>query len=92
MEKFKGLFKSRKFWAAVIGLVMLVVKQFVPDFPVEEGQLTNFVYIIVAYIMGVALEDGLMSSQSPANAPPHAGMTVQEWNRDPRRSRLPTDL
>ena len=75
MEKFKGLFKSRKFWAAVIGLVMLVVKQFVPDFPVEEGQLTNFVYIIVAYIMGVALEDGLMSRNgaSPANAPPPRG-------------------
>ncbi len=56
------LLKSRKFWAAVIGLVVMVVKEFVPDFPIGEEQLTNLVYLIVAYIVGTALEDGLRTT------------------------------
>lgn len=53
------LLKSRKFWAALVGVVALVVKEFVPDFPIGEEQLTSLVYLIVAYIAGTAIEDGL---------------------------------
>ena len=59
MSKFLLLLKSRKFWAAVVGLVMLFVVEYVPDFPFEPAEVEQFVWIIVSYILGTALEDGL---------------------------------
>jgi uncharacterized membrane protein YqjE len=59
MDKFKLLLGSRKFWAAVMGLAVVVIKAFRPDFPLTETQMTELVYVLVAYILGVALEDGL---------------------------------
>jgi hypothetical protein len=62
MEKFKLLLASRKFWAALIGLVLVIVKAFKPDFPLAEDQLTAVVYVLVAYILGTGIEDGLSRS------------------------------
>ena len=59
MEKFKQLLGSRKFWAALIGLAMVFVHQYVPDFPIGEDQILGLVLVIVSYILGTALEDGL---------------------------------
>jgi hypothetical protein len=59
MEKFKQLLGSRKFWAALIGLVLVVLKAWHPDFPLAEEQLTGVIYVLVAYILGTGLEDGL---------------------------------
>jgi hypothetical protein len=59
MEKFKLLLGSRKFWAALVGLTFVILGYFVPDFPLPEEQVVNLVYIIVAYILGTAVEDGL---------------------------------
>lgn len=59
MSKFKQLFGSRKFWAALIGLALIVLKVWKPDFPLEEAQLTSVVYVLVAYILGTGIEDGL---------------------------------
>ena len=59
MNKFKLLLGSRKFWAAVIGLALIIVKVFKPDFPLEADQLTGIVYVLVAYILGTGIEDGL---------------------------------
>lgn len=59
MEKFKQLLGSRKFWAALIGLVLVIVKAWRPDFPLDEEQLVSVVYVLVAYILGTGLEDGL---------------------------------
>ena len=59
MSKFKLLLSSRKFWAALVGLVMLIVTHYVPDFPLPEEQVLGIVWLIVSYILGVALEDGL---------------------------------
>lgn len=64
MDKFKQLLGSRKFWAALIGLGLVVLKAFRPDFPLGEEQLTNLVYVLVAYILGVALEDGLSTTNA----------------------------
>ena len=58
-NKFLMLLKSRKFWAALVGLVMVVVKGYVPDFPVSEDQVLALVMVLVAYILGTGLEDGL---------------------------------
>jgi hypothetical protein len=59
MEKLKQLLASRKFWAALIGLVLVILKAWQPDFPMQEEQLTGVIYVLVAYILGTGLEDGL---------------------------------
>lgn len=59
MEKFKQLLGSRKFWAAFIGLVLIVIKTWDPEFPLAEDQLTGIVWVLVAYILGTGIEDGL---------------------------------
>ncbi|KUK97557.1 MAG: hypothetical protein XE06_0352 [Anaerolineaceae bacterium 46_22] len=63
MEKLKLLLASRKFWAALIGLFLIILKAWHPDFPLAEEELTNVVYVIVAYIMGTGIEDGLSRTQ-----------------------------
>ena len=59
MDKGKQLLGGRKFWAALIGLVLVVVKVWRPDFPLEEEQLVSVGYVLVAYILGTGIEDGL---------------------------------
>jgi hypothetical protein len=59
MDKVKQLLGSRKFWAALIGLVLVILKAWQPDFPLAEEQLTGVVYVLVAYILGTGIEDGL---------------------------------
>lgn len=59
MAKFKQLLGSRKFWAAFFGLALVVLKAYQPDFPLQEEQLTGVVYVLVAYILGTGIEDGL---------------------------------
>ena len=59
MEKLKILFTSRKFWAALVGLFLIVLKAWKPDFPLTEEQITDFFYILIAYILGTGIEDGL---------------------------------
>jgi hypothetical protein len=44
-----------------VGLVMILVKGYVPDFPLDEEQLYPIVVILAGYILGTALEDGLSS-------------------------------
>jgi hypothetical protein len=56
-NKFLGLFTSRKFWAALFGCILIVIKEFYPDFPLEAEQISNIVYLLIAYIAGVAVED-----------------------------------
>ena len=56
-SKLLGLFRSRKFWAALIGMVFIFLEEFVPDFPLTIEQVTNMVYMLVAYIIGVAIDD-----------------------------------
>ena len=55
--KLETLLKSRKFWAAVIGLALIIIKGFRPDFPLSEDQLTGIVVVLVGYIMGTAIQD-----------------------------------
>ena len=64
MNKFQQLLGSRKFWAAMIGLILIIVKVFRPDFPLEAEELTNIVYVLIAYIMGTGIEDGLTNNRN----------------------------
>jgi hypothetical protein len=58
MEKLKLLLGSRKFWAALVGLILVMVKAYFPTFPLQEEELTRVIYLLVAYILGTAVEDG----------------------------------
>ncbi len=57
MEKLLALLKSRKFWAAVIGVVLISLRHFMPDFPLADDDITRLIYVIVAFILGTGLED-----------------------------------
>ena len=59
MSKLKQLLASRKFWAALIGLALIIIKTWQPDFPLDAEQLTAIIYVLVAYILGTGIEDGL---------------------------------
>lgn len=56
-EKLKTLLISRKFWAALVGLGMVLVRTWRPDFPLSEEQVTGIIALLAAYILGTALED-----------------------------------
>jgi hypothetical protein len=62
VNKFLLLLKSRKFWASLIGLIYVFLHSFLPDFPIPEDQLLSVVLLIVSYVLGTALEDGLSRS------------------------------
>jgi len=56
-SKILGVLRSRKFWAALVGLAFVLLDEFVPTFPLDAEQVTNVVYMIIAYILGVAVDD-----------------------------------
>lgn len=56
MDKLKQTFKSRKFWAAVVALV---VAFFGERAGVEQAALQDAVQVLMVYILGTGLEDGL---------------------------------
>jgi hypothetical protein len=55
--KLKLLLTSRKFWALIVGLVLIITKAFRPDFPLTEDQLIPLVALLVTFILGTAIED-----------------------------------
>jgi len=57
MDKLLALLKSRKFWGAIVGVVLLFLQEYIPDFPLDQEQMTNVVYVVVAFIIGTGLED-----------------------------------
>jgi hydrogenase/urease accessory protein HupE len=78
MTKLKFLLTSRKFWAAVIGLGLIIVKAYRPDFPLTSDQMTTIVVVLVGYIVGTAIEDSsaarvIPPKDSASGPPPPAG-------------------
>ena len=63
MDKWKTLLSSRKFWATLVGLVFMVIKAVKPDFPLDGDQLAGILALLVSYILGTALEDGLSANK-----------------------------
>jgi len=57
MEKWMRLLRSRKFWAALVGLGMVLVRAFAPDFPLTDEQMVGLAVVLASYILGVAVED-----------------------------------
>ena len=63
MDKWKTLLSSRKFWATLVGLVFMIIKAVKPDFPLDGDQLAGILALLVRYILGTALEDGLSANK-----------------------------
>ncbi len=63
MNKFILLLTSRKFWAALVGVAMVILTHYVPDFPIPEDQILALVLVVVSYILGTAVEDGLTNTR-----------------------------
>ena len=59
-----SLLKSRKFWAAIVGIVYSMIYLVWPDFPIPEESVIGVVGTVVSYILGVALEDGLSKQRN----------------------------
>ena len=53
--------KSRKFWALIAGALVIIVRQYVPNLPIEDAKLSELVLLFVAYIIGTGLEDAGLS-------------------------------
>ena len=64
-----NVLKSRKFWAAVAALILSLVTEYIPDFPLDPSQLEAILAVIAAYILGTALEDGSESEGLTVGAP-----------------------
>jgi len=54
---FYNLIHSRKFWAAVIGVIVITVKALVPTIPVSEEDIGKILWMIIAFIIGDSLSD-----------------------------------
>lgn len=62
-QVWQGLFRSRKFWATLAGLLMVVIRAAFPDFPLSDDQISAIVITLSAYIFGTGLQDGLAQRQ-----------------------------
>ena len=61
LNKFQVLLRSRKFWASIVGVALIVLRTYVPNIPIADADLTKIVYVIVAYVLGTGLEDSALS-------------------------------
>jgi hypothetical protein len=56
MQKIKVMLSTRIFWAALVGVLMVMAKAAVPAFQFDSEALTQVLYVIGAYIFGEAFE------------------------------------
>lgn len=56
MDKAKQTLQSRKFWAAMVALLLSFLGE---RAGIDQPTLENAVTVLVAYILGTGLEDGL---------------------------------
>ena len=64
------LFKSRKFWTAIIGLLADVIVAFVPDLePVRIELITSITVIVGLVIGGYGIEDAAIAFKTGVRNP-----------------------
>ncbi len=78
-DKLKYLLQSRKFWAVILAVALVLGRAYAPDFPLTQAQVSNLIYVLIAYILGTAIEDqGRGKIETPTDS------------TDPSTSTLPT--
>jgi hypothetical protein len=56
------LFKSRRFWSGVVGIVMMVLVNFVPELANNADTLTTGILIVVGLLIGgYSVEDAMLA-------------------------------
>ena len=58
-DTLRGLLRSRKFWGAVSGLALILIRALLPGFPLADEQLSAIILTLSAYIFGTGVQDGL---------------------------------
>lgn len=53
----KNLLRRKEFWAALVAMIMVILKAFVPGFPLSESQVLELVLAIVGLIIGISFSD-----------------------------------
>jgi len=54
----KDILTSRKFWATLITLIVIVITSISPGFELDADQAAAFMIVIVSYVIGVAVDPG----------------------------------
>jgi hypothetical protein len=57
MENLKQLFTSKKFWMTVIGVLVTILVTAVPQLEQYQEQLSEMIWLFVAFIIGQGLAD-----------------------------------
>jgi hypothetical protein len=63
-----NLLRSRKFWATISGLGLVILRTLLPDFPLADDQITAIILTLSAYTFGTGLQDGLSQKQEVKHA------------------------
>lgn len=58
-QAIQNLVHSRKFWATLIGLLLIIIRTIWPALPLSDDQISAMVLTLVAFIVGTGLQDGL---------------------------------
>lgn len=63
-DQLKRFVYSRKMWAFLVGLVTLISAS-IQDGSFSAEEIEKLVYLVVGYVLSVALEDGLSNINPP---------------------------
>jgi len=58
MNVLKNLLTSRKFWALILGIAVLIIAQFMPNFQLDTEAGAALAVVVSSYIVGVAVDPG----------------------------------
>lgn len=58
MSGWKGVLQSRRFWASLFGLGLVVLRIFRPDIAIDVEELAGMIVVVVLYILGVTVDPG----------------------------------
>lgn len=54
----KNLLTSREFWVSMLGLLVILVGQFLPNFTIDIGAAAALVIVVVSYLYGITVDPG----------------------------------
>lgn len=77
-NKILWVLQSRKFWAACIGLVLILVTTWGQEPYPTDAVVTAIMGVVGAFIAATALEDGLTNSRGPVQVAQADQVTIEK--------------